>query len=333
MASGMLHCIAAGFAAFAFAIAVTGQTAAQEAGAGYPSRNVTFVIPFPAGGVPDIVARIISPPLSELLGKPVVVENRPGASTTLATTSVVRATPDGYTILSVDISYTVAPNLVVKSNYDPLSDLTPVVLTSRSSLFLAVNPALPANSPQELVALAKAKPGELKYGTSGIGTPPHLGAVSFLNATGVSMLHVPYRGAALALQDVVGGHIQLIFTAPSVAASQGKAGQVRVLGVTGAQRSSSLPEVPTFKESGINMKEFDFGTWFGVMVPNGTPDGIVTKLNAAINKVLVMPDVVEKLAKQDFSVAGGAPSELTKVVELQTKYWREALQAAGVKPE
>ena len=306
---------------------------AQEAVESYPSRNITFVIPFPAGGVPDIAARIIGPPLSDLLGKPVIVENRPGASTTLATTSVARATPDGYTLLSVDISYTVAPNLVVKANYDPLTDLTPVALTARSSLFLAVNPALPAQSPQALVALAKTRPGELKYGTSGIGTPPHLGAVSFLNATGVNMLHVPYRGAALALQDVVGGHIQLIFTAPSVAAAQGRAGQVRVLGVTGATRSSSLPEVPTFKESGINMKEFDFGTWFGVMVPNGTPQPIVTKLNAAINTVLKQPEVIEKLGKQDFTVAGGPPVELKKVVELQTKYWREALQVAGVMPE
>src|SRR5262245_7258115 len=168
--------------------------AAAEQASDYPSRNITYVVPFPAGGVADILARIYTPALAEALGKPIVIENRPGASTSMATNSVMRSPPDGYTIMQVDMSYAVAPNVVI-AGYDPVRDLTPVVQIARSTLALAVNPALPARSAAELVALAKAKPGDLKFGTSGIGTPPHLGAVSFINATGAHLLHVPYRGA------------------------------------------------------------------------------------------------------------------------------------------
>lgn len=298
----------------------------------YPSRSITYVVPFPAGGVADILARIYTPALAEVLGKPIVIENRPGASTSLATNSVMRSAPDGYTIMQVDMSYAVAPNVVV-AKYDPVRDLTPVVQIARSTLVLAANPALPVKSAPELVTLAKAKPGELKYGTSGIGTPPHLGAVSFIIATGAPMLHVPYRGAGQALQDVVAGHLHLIFTAPSLSMSLAQLGQVRLLGITGNARSLSLPDLPTFTEEGIHMKELDFGTWMGAMAPNGTPPAIVDKLNAAFNRVLAMPGVRARLGQADYVAVGGPPTALAKVISTQTTYWRDALKTAGVKQE
>ncbi len=306
--------------------------ATAEQASDYPSRNITYVVPFPAGGVADILARIYTPTLAETLGKPIVIENRPGASTSMATNSVMRSPPDGYTIMQVDMSYAVAPNLVI-AGYDPVRDLTPVVQIARSTLVLAVNPALPARSAAELVALAKTKPGDLKFGTSGIGTPPHLGAVSFINATGARLLHVPYRGAGQALQDVIAGHLHLIFTAPSLSMQQAKLGQVRLLGITGNARSPSLPDLSTFAEQGIHMKEMDFGTWMGAMVPNGTPPAIVDKLNTAFNRVLAMPEVQAKLGRADYVAVGGAPAALAHVVATQTDYWRDALRAAGVKQE
>jgi len=319
-------------AAILAAAMIHASTALGETPADYPSRAITYIVPFPAGGVADILARIYTPALAEDLGKPIVIENRPGASTSLATSAVMRASPDGYTIMQVDMSYAVAPFVVV-AGYDPVQGLTPVVQIARSTLVLAVNPALPVKSAPDLVALAKAKPGELKYGTSGIGTPPHLGAVSFIVATGVNMLHVPYRGAGQAFQDVVGGHLQLIFTAPSLSIQQAKLGQVRVLGITGDARSQALPEVPTFVEVGIRMKEMDFGTWMGAVVPNATPQAIVHKLNAAFNRVLARPDVRAKLAQADYVAVGGTPAALAKVIATQTAFWRDALTAAGVKPE
>lgn len=320
------------FASVMLLTPTTTSKALAELPAHFPSRNITYIVPFPAGGVADILARIYTPALADALGKPIVIENRPGASTSLATNSVMRAPPDGYTIMQVDMSYAVAPNVVV-AGYDPVRALTPVVQLTRSTQVLSVHPSVPVKTASDLVALAKARPGELKYGTSGIGTPPHLCAVSFINATGVKILHVPYRGAPQAFQDVVAGHLQMIFTAPSLSMQQAKLGQVRILGITGQTRSSSLPDVPTFAEAGIHMKEMDSGTWTGAMVPNGTPQGIVDKLNAATNRVLAIPAVREKLRQVDYVAVGGAPSTLADVISMQTVYWRDALKAAGVKPE
>ena len=306
---------------------------AQESADAFPSRNITLVIPYPPGGPPDISARIVGPALADVLGRPVVVENRPGASTSLANTSVARAAPDGYTLLAVDISFCVVPHLLASISYDPIKDFTPVGQTSRSSLVMAVNPGIPANTIAELIKLAKDKPGELKFGTSGIGSPPHLGGVALMQATGIQMLHVPYRGAQAALNDVVGGHVSLIFTGPGTAAAQAKGGQVRALGVTGQARASILPDVPTFKESGVDMPAFANGTWFGFLAPAGTPQPIVAKLNAAINKVLGDAELKTKLERTDFTAQGGTSAELGKLVADQLAFWKTAMQAAGVKPE
>lgn len=299
----------------------------------YPTQNVTLVVPYPAGGVPDTIARIMAPALGDKLGRTVLIENRGGASTTVGTTSVARATPDGHTLLLGDTSLAVAPNVVAKLTYDAQKDLAPIAPLMRSFMTLMINPKVPAQTVQEFVALAKAKPGEIKFGTSGAGTPPHLGALAFINATGIDVLHVPYRGVALALSDVVGGHVQFVFVSQSVGASQAKAGNARVLGVYGEKRVASLPDVPTFKESGIHTPFADAGTWFGFVTTAGTPKATLDLLNKVTNEVLADPSTRGKLEAADFHITGGKAEDLAKLIAEHTVNWREAFQKAGVKPE
>ncbi len=302
-------------------------------GQAYPTQNVTLVVAYPAGGVPDVIARILGPALSDRLGKPVVIENRAGASSTLGMASVARATPDGHTLLLGDTSLAVAPNVVAKLSYDAQRDLAPIAPLMRSFMTLMINPKVPAANVKELVLLAKAKPGELKYGTSGFGTPPHLGALAFIQAAGIDMLHVPYRGVALALNDVVGGHIQVVFVSQSVGASQAKGGNARVLGVYGEKRVASLPDVPTFRESGLDTRFADQGTWFGLVTTGGTPPPILERLNVVINQVLADPPTKGKLEAADFHLTGGTQADLAKLIADHTVHWREAFKKAGLKPE
>ena len=316
-------------AALGSAFAVTAPAYAQS----FPSQNITLVVSYPAGGVPDVIARIIGPAISDRLGRPVLVENRPGASTTIGTASVARSAPDGHTLLLGDAALAVVPNVVAKLSYDAERDLAAIAPLMRSFMTLMINPKVPAATVEELIALAKANPGELKFGSSGLGTPPHLGALAFLQATGVSMLHVPYRGVALALSDVVGGHIQVVFVSQSVGASQARSGNARVLAVYGEQRQRSLPEVPTFRERGIDTRVADQGTWFGMFVAAGTPAGVIDRLNQVINDVLRDAPTRTKLEEADFHLTGGTPAELGSLLREHTVHWREAFRKAGLKPE
>ena len=310
---------------------------AQNAGAAgetaYPSRNIMLVVPYPPGGPPDVVARVLGPPLGELLGKPVVIENRPGASTSIGAAAVARAAPDGYTLLATDIAQTVAPSILVTPNFDPIKDLKPVGMTARSVLTLVVDPKLPVKSIGELIAFARSNPGAIKVGHSGVGTPPHLGSVSVMQATGVDMLLVPYRGVAAAIQDVVAGHIQMVTTAPSTSAALAREGKVRMLAVSGAKRLTALPEVPTFKESGITLKGFDRDNWFGISAPAATSDAIVAKLNAAIHRAADSPDAIEILRKVDIQLVTSTPEQFGQLVAQQVEAWRDVLKTAGIKPE
>lgn len=299
----------------------------------YPTQNITLVVPYPAGGVPDTIARIMAPAMSDRLGRPVVIENRGGASTTVGTASVARATPDGHVLMLGDTSLAVAPNVVAKMPYDALKDIAPIAPLMRSFMTLMVHPSVPAKTAQEFVALAKSRPGDLKFGTSGNGTPPHLGALAFIQATGIDVLHVPYRGVALALSDVVGGHLQFVFASQSIGASQAKGGHVRVLGVYGDKRVASIPDVPTFKESGINTPFADAGTWFGLVTTGGTPKAVIDRLNQVTNDVLTDPPTKAKLEGADFHLTGGTPEQLAEMIADHTVYWRDAFKKAGVKAE
>ncbi len=305
---------------------------AQDAAA-YPSRNITLVVPYAAGGPPDVASRIITPYLSQVLGKQVIVENRPGGSTAVGSRSVARATPDGHTLMMGDVSLAVAPNLIANAGFDPQKDFAPIAPLLRTFMTLVVHPDVPAKNVKELVALAMAKPNDLKYGTSGLGSPPYLGALAFIQATGIEMLHVPYRGVALALNDVVAGHLSLAFMSQSTAGSQLAAGKVRVLGVFGEKRVASIPDVPTFKEQGLDTRIVDQGIWFGLVTTAGTPPAIINKLNEAINGALKDPVTKAILEKADYNLTGGTPDDLKKIIDEHTVYWRDALTKAGVKPE
>jgi len=308
--------------AIVMGLAAGGAAQAQE----YPARHITLVVPYAAGGPTDINARILAPALSEILGKQVVVENRGGAGTTIGTGLVAHAPADGYTLLFADIGLAVSHNLVDKANYDAQRDFAPVAFVTRSSLSLVVNPKVPANTVAELIDLAKKKPGEFQYASAGLGSPPHLAGVAFTRATGTEMLHVPYKGSGPAVSDVIGGQISLMFLGPSAAASQVKSGRLRALAITGAERSPALPDVPTFRESGIDLAGIDSGTWWGVVAPAGTPAAVVQKLNKAINRVLSDPRLKQKFAASDFTVVGGAPEAFGAFVKSQQDYWREALR-------
>ncbi len=320
---------------FACALALMPPTAMaqQEPASAYPSRNIQMLIPFPPGGPPDVIARLLATPLGEALGKPVVVENRPGASTSLATQAVARAAPDGYTLLASDMSIAVVPHILAKPGFDQLQDFKHIGRTAQTVLTLNINPGLAAKTARELVAFAKQKPGEVKVAHTGIGTPPHLGAVAFLQATGVDILLVPYRGAALAMADVVAGHVSMLVTAPSTSIALARDGKVRMLGMTGSKRLTALPDIPTLKESGIDMAALNDGVWFGISAPAGTPDAIVAKINAAIRKAVVDKTAVETLAKSDIATTASTPDEYTALIRSQTASWRDLMRNAGVKPE
>jgi tripartite-type tricarboxylate transporter receptor subunit TctC len=312
-------------------VGVASAITAQETAANFPSRNITLVVPQQAGSNPDIVARLIAMPLQDRLGKAVVVENRPGASASLGASGVAKAAPDGYTMLFTDLTVAVAPSIIAKPGFDPVNSFAPVILAARSWLILTVNPALPARTLSELIALAKAKPGDLKYGSPGVGSPPHLAALTFLDSTGVNILHVPYRGSPAAITDVVGGHIHMIFNSQGAVISQIESGALRVLAVSGPARFPKLPDVPTFRESGVDVKGVEEGAWFGIVVPAGTPSEIVGKLNREINSVLNEADTRQKL-ERDYNVEGGPPEVFGKIIAQQTSSWAEALSRAGVKP-
>ncbi len=308
--------------------------ALAQAPVNYPTQTVILVVPFPAGGPPDVIARVLQPALQNILGKPVIVENRSGASSAIGAASVARATPDGHTLLMIDPALAVAQNIMEKPGFDPLKDFAYVLPTMRSYMSLIVNPSVPARDVKEFIALAKARPGDIKFGTSGLGSPPYLGALAFFTATGVDLTHVPYRGVALALNDVVGGHINSVFVSQATAGAQVKGGQVRVLGVYGEQRLRSLPDVPTFKESGVDTPVANQGTWFGVAAPAGTPAPVIEKINAAFNQALKDPATRDILEKADFAgIDGGTPQEMKKIIEENVVYWKALFQQAGVKPE
>jgi tripartite-type tricarboxylate transporter receptor subunit TctC len=317
----------------AMANAIAPPAAAQEPASAYPSRNILLIVPYPPGGPPDVIVRMLGPLAAETLGKPIVVENRPGASTTIGATAVARAAPDGYTLLASDIAQTVAPSIVANPGFDPAKDLKPVIITTNSVFTVVIDPKLPIKNVAELVAYSKSKPDAIKGGHSGVGTPPYLYLLSVINSTGANMLLVPYRGIALAVQDVVAGHIQIIASAPSTTVQLTAAGQLRMLGVSGDRRLAALPDVPTFKEQALTLKGFEQDTWFGISAPAATPDPIIEKVNAAFNKALQDKGVIEKLAKIDVRTAGGTPQQFGKLWAEQIVTWAAVLKAAGVKPQ
>jgi tripartite-type tricarboxylate transporter receptor subunit TctC len=296
----------------------------------YPTRPVTLVVPLAAGGGSDLLARLVAQQLEKRLGRPFLIENKPGAATTLAAMSVVRAIPDGYTLLQATSS-TMAINVTMAKRlpYQPLKDLVPVALLSASPFFLVVNPASPVKSVAELVALAKAKPNGLNYGSSGPGSMHHLSTELFLNLTGTQMTHVPYKSTPQAMNDLIAGNIQVLFGDATSTVPLIQQGLVRALAVSTSYRSEAVPEIPTVAEAGV--AGFDTASWQMIVAPADTPHGIVVMLNRAVRAILSDPDVQQELTRRGMGPrVTGSPEELREFVSAEILRWAPIVQRAGV---
>jgi tripartite-type tricarboxylate transporter receptor subunit TctC len=296
----------------------------------YPTKPIRLVVPFPAGGATDILAREVAKHLTETWGQSVVVDNRPGAAGNIGSELVAKAPPDGYTLEMGTVgTHAINASLYSKMPYDHVKDFVPVILVAGVPNVLVVNPSVPVNSVQELIAYAKANPGKLNFASSGSGTSIHLSGELFKVMAGVQMTHVPYKGSAPALQDLIGGQVQLMFDNLPPSLPQIKAGKLRALGVTSATRAPALPDTPTIAESGL--PGFEASSWFGILAPAGTSPAIVAKLNAEIAKWLASPEAKEKLAAVGANIAGGTPEDFARHIQAETAKWAKVVKESGAK--
>lgn len=305
---------------------------AQNLGAGYPSRPLQFVVGYAAGGTGDVFARIVAERLRVPLGQNVVVENRSGATGTIAAQLVARSAPDGYTILLGQTpEVAIAPRFLASPTYDPLTDLLPVALVANATLGLVVNAASPVRSVAELFAEARKRPGRLTFASSGTGTPGHFGAETLALRGGVPMVHVPYRGASPALTDLLGGHVDFFFSGLPAAIPHVREGRLRLLAVSTAKRVPAVPETPTVQEEGV--PDFDFSLWTGLFVPAGTPELVVRRLNEETNRIIVEPAVRARIVQEGGDVVANTPEEFRAFIARELTKYTGVIAATGVKPE
>ena len=296
----------------------------------YPTRPIRIVVPFAPGGNIDITARAIAPGLGETLGQTIVVDNRSGAGGIIGTDLVAKSTPDGYNlVLASSGTVTVAPSLYTKMPYDPLKDLTPVLLLSYVPIVLVVNPALPAKTIKEFIALAKSRTGKMSMASGGNGTSNHLAGELFQLETGAKFVHVPYKGAGPAAIDLIGGQVDMLFDQLSASSNYIKSGRLRALVVAGEKRNAVIPDVPTLSESGL--KNCDAGTFTALMGPAKLPAGIVSKLNTAANKTLAMPATRERFSTVGADILGGTPAQLDTNLRQELAMWTRVAKAANIK--
>ena len=315
--------------AIAALLAVFAQNAFAQA---YPTHSIRLVVPFPAGGTTDILARAAAQKLSESLGQAVVVDKRPGAAGNIGADLVAKSAPDGYTLLMGTVgTHAINPGLYAKMPYDHVKDFVPVVLVAGVPNVLAVYPAFPVNSVAELIALAKSKPGTINFASSGSGTSIHLSGELFKTMAGVDMTHIPYKGSSPALTDLMGGQVQIMFDNLPSSLPLIKAGKLRAIAVTSLKRAPALPDVPTISESGL--PGFEASSWFGVLAPAGTPAPIVAKLNADVNKWLQSPEAREQLLAQGANAAGGTPEQFAAHIRAETEKWAKVVKASGAKAD
>jgi len=295
----------------------------------WPSKPITYVVPFPAGGTTDILARLIGQKLGPALGTTVIIDNRPGAGGNIGSELVSRAAPDGYTIMGGTISSHSINASLYKLSYDPLKSFAPITLIGTNANVLVVNPSSPFKSVKELVAAARAKPGSLSFASAGNGTSQHLSAELFKTMTGIDMVHIPYKGSAPAIQDVIGGQVPLMFDTTVVAGPFIQSGKVRPLAVTSAKRVASLPDVPTMAEAGV--PGYEVVSWQAMFAPAGTPSAIVQRLQTEVAAILKQPDVQERFAKLGVDPSGMAPQQLAEFQAAEIAKWAKVVKAANVK--
>ena len=315
-----------GFAVASLVVAASTGADAQ----GYPNRPVRWVVPYPPGGATDIMARLIGHRLSEKLGQQFVIENKPGAGNNIGTESVVNAPADGYTVLLVNPANAINASLYAKLNFNFIRDIAPVAGISRVPNVMTVHPNVPAKTVAEFIAYAKANPGKINMASSGNGTSVHLSGEMFKALTGVEMQHVPYRGSAPAMTDLIAGQVQVIFDNMPSVLQHIKAGKLRALAVTTAARSSELPDVPTVADT---VKDYEASAWFGMGAPKNTPTEIIATLNKAINEILAEPGIKTRLAELGGVPIVATPEEFGKIVQAETDKWEKVVKFAGARVE
>ena len=315
-------------AALVAGLAAPGTAAAAEDVASYPSRPVTIVVGFPPGGPTDIITRVVAAELSKTWGQPVIVENKPGASSNIATEQVVRAVPDGYTLLVETIANATNMSVYKNLHYDTRRDLAPIVQFMASPSVLVVNAKIPAKNLKELLALAAAQPGKLDYASTGVGGSPHLAGEMLKYRAGIDIVHIPYKGATPALNDLLGGNVAMGFMTSLGLNQHLQSGKLRAIAIASPQRLPELPEVPTMAEAGL--PNFNVLSWNGLAAPAKTPKPIIDKVNADVNRILATPEVKKQLEALGSFPAGGTPDEFAKYVDSEINTWGAVVKSAKV---
>ena len=297
----------------------------------YPQRNVQIVVPYTPGTGADLIARTLGPRLAERWKVGVIADNRPGATGNIGTEFVAKAAPDGYVLLMTATSFATTPALSRKLPFDPVTSFAPVVQIAASELTLVVHPQLPVKSLREFIQLARHRPGQLLYSSPGNGGPQHLATELIKLETGIDIVHVPYKGAAGAMTDLIGGHVEAMVSAMQTIAPQVRGGKLRMLAVMGEKRSAAFPAVPTMKEQGLPNLVVE--TWYGMFAPAGTPPAVIAQLNADLNALIQQPDVRESLVRQDLNAVGGSPERFGEMVRRDLARWTRVVAAAKIKPD
>ena len=309
-------------AAFVFAGAAAGQA--------YPSKPIRVIVPFAPGGTSDILARFIGPKLTEAWGQPVIIENRTGANGNVGADYVAKSTPDGYTVLLADIgAIAISPSVYPSLPYDPVKDFSPVIMVSYSPHILAVHPSVPVSNVKELIAYAKARPGQLNFAVSGTGGAPHLAGIEFQQRTGVQWSYIPYKGGSAAVLDVVAGQANILFNGMLATYGQVKNGKLKALAVSSAKRVAAAPDLPTVAEQGL--PGFETGSWQGVVAAAGTPREIIVKLNSELTRILNTQDMKEKLAAQGTEVRTDTPESFAAFIRDEKARWAKVVKESGAK--
>jgi len=319
----------AAFAVVSLLSGVNHSATAQSTSQKFPDKPIRFVVPFPPGGGNDILARAIAPKMAELIGQPVVIDNKAGAGGNIGAEMVARATPDGYTILMASNQITINPWMYSSLPFDIEKDFSPVALAASVPMLLAINPAVPAQNLKEFLALAKTKPGELNYSTPGTGTPQHIAFEVFNFDAGVKITHVPYKGTGPSVADLIGGQVQATIGTMASLEQHVKSGKVRALGVTTPARSPAMPDVPTIAEAGL--PGYTSALWYSVLAPAGTPKDIVAQLSTVIGGALNDPATKERLSAQGFVVNYLDPQQMAELIKTDLAFWKKSIANIGLK--
>jgi tripartite-type tricarboxylate transporter receptor subunit TctC len=316
------------FLAAALALTLAAAPALAQSADKYPERQIKIIVPYPPGGSVDVLGRVIAQRMHENWGQPVIVENRPGAGTMIGTAAAAKAEPDGYTLVVVVSGHTTNPALHAQMPYDSIRDFAPIALLARTPVVLYAHPSLPAKDTRELIALAKQKANTLNFGSAGVGSMTHLTGELLKDKTGADLLHIVYRGGTPALNDLLAGHLPLQFATVAQALPQYKAGQLRALGISSAERYASVPEIPTFREQGVELVTTE---WYGLLAPAGTPRPIIDKLNAEMKRITALPNMGDRLMA--IELTHSTPEELGAFIKAETERWDPLIKKLGLKAE